>query len=121
MRRTIALTVGLVVAALLGLADLASLAGPVDGPPLAVKIIGTVLGLGTLVGVVLAWPNRSRVGAVMIVVTRLLSVLTAVPAFFVDGTATEAKGAAAIGIVVTVVCVALVAPALRTRPQPAVS
>ncbi|WP_344615219.1 hypothetical protein [Dactylosporangium salmoneum] len=116
MKRSISLTVGLVLSGLLGLVDVVSLPLGTDGPPVAVLVIGTVLGLGTIAGVVLAWPNRSRAGAVTVIVTRLLSALTAVPAFFVAATPAAARGAAAAGIVITLLCVALVAPALRARP-----
>ncbi|GAA2582483.1 hypothetical protein GCM10010399_10350 [Dactylosporangium fulvum] len=116
MKRSVPLTVGLVIAGLLGLADIVSLPLGTDGPPVAVFVIGAVLGLGTLAGVVLAWPNRSRAGAVTVIVTRLLSALTAVPAFFVATAPSAARVAALVGIVVTLLCVALVAPALRVRP-----
>ncbi|MFG2039487.1 hypothetical protein [Dactylosporangium sp. NPDC048998] len=116
MKRSLSLTIGLVLSGLLGLADVVSLPLGTDGPPLAVLVLGAALGLGTIVGVVLAWPNRSRTGAVTVIVTRLLSALSAVPAFFVATTPAPAKGAAAAGIVLTLLCVALVAPALRARP-----
>ncbi|PZG12158.1 hypothetical protein C1I95_26420 [Micromonospora craterilacus] len=110
------LTVGLVLSGLLGLADLVSPLLGTDGPPVAVVVTGAVLGLGTIVGVGLGWPNRTRAGAVTIIVTRLLSALTAVPAFFVATAPSEAKVMAGVGIVLTLLCVALVAPALRARP-----
>ncbi|GGM46197.1 hypothetical protein ACFFX1_21915 [Dactylosporangium sucinum] len=116
MQRSISLTVGLVLSGLLGLVDVVSLPLGADGPPMAVLVIGAALGIGTVAGVVLAWPNRSRAGAVTVIVTRLLSALTAVPAFFVATTPGAARVAAAAGIVVTLLCVALVAPALRARP-----
>ncbi|MEV6925675.1 hypothetical protein AB0M46_14405 [Dactylosporangium sp. NPDC051485] len=116
MKRSISLTAGLVLAGLLGLLDVVSLPFGTDGPPMAVLVIDAVLGLGTIVGVVLAWPNRSRAGAVTVIVTLLLSALSAVPAFFVAGAPAPAKVGAAVGIVLTLLCVALVAPALRARP-----
>jgi hypothetical protein len=115
MKRSTTATIGLVVAGLLGLFDLA---GPAftDGehPPMSIAIAGAVLGLITLVGVVVGW-RGSRAGIVTVIVTRLLSALSAVPAFFADGVPAGAKAAAAIGIVLTLLSVALVAPMLRDR------
>jgi hypothetical protein len=45
--------------------------------------------------------------------TRLLSAVTAVPAFFVDAVPAGARVAAAAGVVLSIVCVAMVAPRLR--------
>ena len=84
MKRTTVTTAGLVLAGLLGLGDVIGIVtGGVDGPPFPVLIAGAVLGVITLVGVVLGW-RGSRAGIVTVIVTRLLSALTAVPAFFVD-------------------------------------
>ncbi|GIF51475.1 hypothetical protein DFJ67_7368 [Asanoa ferruginea] len=112
MKRTAMTTTGLVLAGLLGLGDVISIVGGVDGPPLAVLIAGSLLGVITLVGVVLGW-RGSRAGIVTVVVTRLLSALTAVPAFFVDDVPDGAVGFAAVGVAVTLITVALLAPALR--------
>jgi hypothetical protein len=115
MKRSTTATIGLVVAGLLGLSDVA---GPAltDGqhPPMSIAIAGAVLGLITLAGVVMGW-RGSRPGIVAVIVTRLLSALSAVPAFFVDGVPAGAKAAAAVGIVLTLLSVALVAPMLRDR------
>ena len=113
MRRTTGITVGLVLAGLLGLVDTVSiLTDTGDGPPFAIVVAGTVLGLLTLVGVWFGW-RGSRAGIVTVVVTRLLSALSAVPAFFVDDVPGALVGLAAVGVAVTLVAVALVAPALR--------
>jgi hypothetical protein len=45
--------------------------------------------------------------------TQLLSAVTAVPAFFVDGVPAGARVAAAAGVVLSIVYVAMVAPRLR--------
>ena len=115
MKRSIPLTVGLVLSSFLALGDIVTLPLSTEGPPLAVRIIGAVLGVGTVAGVVLTWRSRLRTGAVLVVVTRLLSGLTAVPAFLVPDAPAEAKGMAAVGIAATVLAVALVSPALRNR------
>lgn len=115
MKRSRLLVTGLVLGGLLGLLDVVTLPfGDGEHPPFAVAVAGAVLGLVTLAGVVLAW-RGSRAGAVAVVVSRLLSGLTAVPAFFADGVPAAAMAAAAGGIVLTLACVVLVAPALRAR------
>jgi hypothetical protein len=113
--------VGLALAVLLALADLlGSLLVPVDpsqvGPPLGVIVLAGILGAVTLVFVVIAWLRRSR-GAIRIVAgTRILSAVTALPAFFAGPPAPFVL-AAAIGVTVTVVAVALMlSPARRAVP-----
>jgi len=79
--------VGLALLGLLGVGDLFSLVGPgMDpdqvGPPDAILLIDTVLGVITVVAVVVAFVTHRR-GAVRIAAgSRILSALTAVPAFF---------------------------------------
>jgi hypothetical protein len=115
MKRSRSLVTGLVLGGLLGLFDVVSLPfGDGEHPPFAVAVAGAVLGVITLVGVVVAW-RGSRAGAVTVIVSRLLSGLTAVPAFFAGGVPGEAVGAAAAGVVLTLGCIVLVAPALRSR------
>ena len=107
--------VGLV---LLGLISLGDLAAPLltDGqtPPMFIALIGSALGLLSLVLVVLAW--RGRVAAAIgLVVLRLLSALTAVPAFLEPGVPMVPMVLAGIAIVVTLVGVCCVLAGLR-RP-----
>ena len=83
---------------------------PVDpsqvGPPLGVIVLAGILGVITLVFVVIAWLRRSR-GAIRIVAgTRILSAVTALPAFFA-GPPAPFVIAAAVGVTVTVIAVAL--------------
>jgi len=104
---------GLVIAALLGLADLASLAGPQpgpgeQGPPAGVLIAASVLGLFTLAGVAYAWRTGNRVGSRVVAGTRILSAVTAVPAFFVEDVPPGLVALAAVGVAVTLLCVWLV-------------
>lgn len=118
MKRPVSLTVGVVLAAILAVMDLAPLAfvSADSALPYGLVLVGAVLGLITLVGVWLGWGSgRRRAGVAIIVSTRLLAALTAVPAFFVEDAPEGAVPAAVIGIAVTLVCVALVAPALRQR------
>ena len=109
---------GLVIAALLGVADVVSAFFPTPdgqvGPPLAIVVLGGVIGLATLAAVAVAW-RRGRRGALRIVAgTRVLSAITALPAFFVDIPA-WLKLLTAVFVVLTVVCVVLVlTPARRS-------
>jgi hypothetical protein len=113
--------VGLVLAALLALTDLfGALLVPVDpsqvGPPLGVIVLAGILGATTLVFVVIAWLRRSR-GAIRIVAgTRILSAVTALPAFFAGPPAPFVIWAAA-GVTLTVIAVAMMLSPAR-RPVP---
>jgi hypothetical protein len=108
---------GLVIAALLGVADVVSAFFPTPdgevGPPLPIVLLGGLLGLVTLAAVAVAWRSGRR-GALRIVAgTRVLSAISALPAFFVDVPA-WLKLVVAVLVVLTVVCVVLVlAPARR--------
>ena len=113
MKRSVATTTGLVIAGLLGLTDIASLPlGDGQHPPMVIAVADAVLGLVTVVGAMLGY-RGSRPGIVAVIVTRLLSALTAVPALFVDGLPAGVRVLASVGIVVTLLAVALVAPVLR--------
>ena len=106
---------GLIVLGLLSLVDLAS---PLftDGqhPPMVIALIGAGLGLISIILVILAWRGRLA-AAITLVVLRLLSALTAVPAFLEPGVPTGLMIAAGCGIGLTVVGAALVLAGLR-RP-----
>jgi hypothetical protein len=108
---------GLIVLGLLSVLDLFT---PVltDGehPPMAIAVVGAVIGLVSLGLVVAAWRGTSR-AVIPLVVLRLLSALTAVPAFFVDGVPSAALGAAAAIVALSVVGVVLVLSGVR---QPSV-
>jgi hypothetical protein len=112
--------VGLVIAALLGVADVISAFFPtpegVAGPPLPIVLLGGLLGVATLAAVVVAWRTGRR-GALRIVAgTRVLSAISALPAFFVE-VAPAVKLIVAVAVVLTVVCVVLVlAPARGAAP-----
>lgn len=98
---------GLVV---LGLLSLADLAGPVltDGehPPMSVALIGSALGLLSLVLVVFAWRGARR-AVVPLIVLRALSALGAVPAFFLGEVPAAAMAAGGLVIALTALGVAL--------------
>jgi hypothetical protein len=103
---------------LLGVMSLGDLAAPLytDGqhPPMSIALIESAIGLLSLVLVVLAW--RGRVAAAIgLIVLRLLSALTAVPAFFVPGVPAVPMALAGTAITVTLVGVVLMFTGLR-RP-----
>jgi len=99
---------GLVILALLFLVDVA---GPLltDGetPPMEIALAGCALGVASLVCVVLAWRGITR-AVLPLAVLRLLSALSAVPAFFVSDVPPAVRGLAAASILLTVGGVALV-------------
>jgi hypothetical protein len=108
---------GFVIALLLGLSDLASPLQPTPdgqvGPPLAILIIDAVLGLITVVAVVQAWRTGSR-GAVRIAAgARIVSMITALPAFFV-GVPAGIMLFVGFFVVVTIACVAMMLLPSRT-------
>jgi hypothetical protein len=92
---------GLVVFGLLSVGDLA---GPLltDGehPPMSIALIGSALGLASLVLVVLAWRGTRR-AVVPLIVLRILSGVSAVPAFFVGDVPAGAMVAAGLTIALT--------------------
>ena len=112
--------VGYVLAILLALADLVSAVVPPTspgepGPPLQVLLVGAVFGVLTLGGAWLGWARRSRVGARVVAASRVLSLLLALPAFFVDGIPT---GIVVLVSVLTVTAIAAVVLVLL-RPRAA--
>lgn len=78
--------VGLVLAGLLGAADLTALAQPSPpgeiGPPLGILVIDTLLGVITVVAIVVAWRTRRRGLVRLAAGARIVSMITALPAFF---------------------------------------
>lgn len=110
---------GLVVLGVFALGDLAApLLTDGETPPMFIALIGSGLGLLSLILIAFAW--RGRVAAAIgVVVLRLLSALTAVPAFLVNGVPTGAKVLAGLAIALAVVGSVLVLAGLR-RPVPVV-
>jgi hypothetical protein len=113
MTRTGTYTAGLIIFIALGVLDVVGVVGlATDDVPPAVAVTGAVLGLATLAGARPAW-RGGRGGLVTVVVSRLLSVLLGVPAFFIDDTPGWARIGVAIGILLTVVGLGLVVQVLR--------
>lgn len=99
---------GLIAFGLLSVGDLAApLLTDGETPPMSIALIGSALGLISLVLVVLAWRGVRR-AVVPLIVLRVLSALTAVPAFFVDDVPGGAMAAAGVSIVLAVAGTALV-------------
>jgi hypothetical protein len=115
--------IGLSLAGLLGLADILILFAGLQpdpgeiGPPFAVLVASSVLGLITLVAVVYTWCSRSRVGGRIVAGSRILSVISTLPAFLFDGVPSAVVVLAAVLVVVTVVAVTLVL-SRPERPHP---
>jgi hypothetical protein len=103
---------------LLGVLSVLDLTAPLytDGehPPMVIAVIGSVLGLVSIVLAVLAWRGRAA-AAVGLSVIRVLSALTAVPAFYVGGVPGPIMAVAGSFIILTVVGVVLTLAGLR-RP-----
>lgn len=106
---------------LLGVLSVIELAGPLttDGqhPPMIIALIGSVLGLLSIVLAVLAWRGRTA-AAVGLCVLRMLSALTALPAFWVMGVPAPIVAVAGTSVMLTIIGVVLTLAGLR-RPVPA--
>ncbi len=80
--------VGLVLAMLLSLANIVSVASPTPdgevGPPIGVLVLGAVLGLLGIGGALLAWRTGNRMALRVTAGAVIVMALLAVPAFFVD-------------------------------------
>jgi Na+-translocating ferredoxin:NAD+ oxidoreductase RnfE subunit len=107
-------TIGLGLCGLLGLADMTSIAligrqNPDEpGPPAAVLVFAAVMGVVTVLAVIYTWRTRGRIGARIVAGSRVLSALTALPAFFVDDVSPGLVVGAGAGVLVTLVAIWLV-------------
>ncbi len=106
---------GLVIAALLALTDAAGVFGGNGSEPMAIVVTDAILGLLTLAGVALAWQRRVS-GYVIVIVTRALSALSAVPAFGA-GVPAGVKVEVAVVIAVTLAIIAVLSRPLRTTAR----
>jgi len=111
--------VGLVIAGVYSLTNIPGFLGAPDpgeeGPPMAILVVGSILGVVGLVAVIMAWRGNRvamRVAAgAMIVIT-----LTGLPAFFVD-VPMAIKALVGFAVLLTVVAVVLMFSGDR-RPAP---
>lgn len=103
---------GLILAAVLGLSDIASalaIGAPedgADGPPMGVIVLSGILAVLTVVTVVWAWRTASRTAVRLTAGTRILSVIASLPALFVDVSA-AVKVSVAVFVLLSVTCVVL--------------
>ena len=112
--------VGLVLAALFSLISIPSVleGSPEpgkDGPPLAILVVGSVLGVIGLVAAVLAWRGQ-RVALRVCAGAIIVNTITGLPAFFVD-VPMGIKALVGFGVVMTVVITVLLFSGDR-RPAP---
>lgn len=112
--------VGLVLAGLLSITNIPSALFPTPdgetGPPLAILILSSALGVIGLVAVVIAWRSGSEVAKRVAAGALILNILTSLPAFFVDVSA-ALKLLVAVSVLVSVLAVVLMfAPARRSVP-----
>jgi hypothetical protein len=102
--------VGLVLAALYGLANIPSfLAGEPDpgesGPPMAILVVSSILGAIGLAAAIWAW-RGNRLALRVAAGSMILVTLTGLPAFFVD-VSTAVKALVGFSVLLTVVAVVL--------------
>jgi hypothetical protein len=111
--------IGLVLCGLYSLANVPSfLEAPPDGeegPPMAILVVGTILGVIGLVATVLAW-RGNRVALRVAAGSIILATLTGLPAFFVD-VPMFVKALVGVSVLLTVVAVVLMFSDER-RPAP---
>ncbi|GAA4722610.1 hypothetical protein [Phytohabitans rumicis] len=124
--------VGLVVAGVLGLTDLppspAALATmlflwesqiePVDLLVLVGFVAAAVLGLTTIVGVVLTWRRKSRIGARAVAAARVISALMTASVFLVQGQPAAMFMVAAALVILNIITVILVMSRPAAPPLP---
>ena len=104
---------GLIILGVLSLGDLAApLLTDGEHPPMFIALIGAAIGAISIVLLILAWRGRTA-AAIALVVVRLLSALTAVPAFLVPGVPTVPMILAGVSITLTLVGIGLVLAGAR--------
>lgn len=109
--------VGLVIAFVLGALDMVSLLAPTPdgdvGPPIGILVLAAICGLITVIAVVIAWRKLNAAAIRVAAGARIVSMLTSLPAFFVD-VPSFVKALVAVFVVVTIIAVVLMlTPARR--------
>ena len=112
--------VGLGLAGLLSLFSVPSVFTPTPdgdtGPPFAILVVGSILGIIGLVAVVIAWRTGSRAAVRVAAGALIINLLTSLPAFFVDVSA-GIKLLTGVGVLLTVLAVGLMFSTAH-RPVP---
>jgi hypothetical protein len=107
---------------LLGALSLVDVAGPLmtdgDHPPMSVALAGSALGVGSLVCLYLAW-HGSRRAILPLAALRLISALTAAPAFFAADVPGAIRVLAGVIVLLTIVGIALVVGSHDAETVPA--
>lgn len=111
--------VGFVLALLLGLGNVLSLASPTPegqaGPPLAILIVDAVLGVGIIVAVLVGWLRGRKAAIRAATVLLILAAITALPAFVAPDVPSALVAAAGGYVVLTIVTIVLMLkPGART-------
>ncbi len=110
--------IGYWLAVLLAVADVASLLIPTspdgEGPPFAVTLFSAVMGVITLVAAVLVARTGKRSAIRVMAVSRILSAITALPAFFVEGVPPVFVAFGAATVVLSIVAVVLLMSRARS-------
>jgi hypothetical protein len=111
---------GLVLAGLYGVLNIPSVLAPQpeggEGPPLAVLLVDSLLGVVVVAAAVVAWRSGSRAAIRVVAGSLVIIAITALPAFFVDVPA-SIKLLVAVGTVMTIAIVVLLfSPVRRSAP-----
>jgi len=111
--------IGFWLSVVLAVADIAGSLAPLppdgEGPPMVVMVFAAVMGVATLVAAVLAARTGSRAALRIMAVTRILSAITALPAFFVPDVPALFVAWGAATVVLTIVAVVLLMSRSRER------
>lgn len=111
---------GLIIAGLLSLGNSTSAFFPTpegeEGPPYAILVLGTVLGVIGLVAVVIAWRTGKQAAFRVAAGCLVINAISALPAFFVDVPA-GLKLFVAVGLIVNVLAIVLMFSSAR-QPVP---
>jgi peptidoglycan/LPS O-acetylase OafA/YrhL len=102
--------VGLGLAIFYGITNIPSFLIPTgdgeDGPPVAILIISSLLGVVAVVAAIVAWRKGSQPAARLAAASIIIITLTSLPVFFVDVSA-DIKAITAVSVVLTVVIIVL--------------
>ncbi len=112
--------VGLVIAGVLSLANIPSAFFPAPegetGPPMAILVLGSILGVIGLVAVVIAWRTGNRAAIRVAAGALIINLLASLPAFFVDVPA-GIKLLVGVSVLITVLAVGLMfSPSRQSVP-----
>lgn len=103
--------VGFVLTMLLGLGNVVSIAFPTPegeaGPPLAVLVFGSVVGVAIIAAVLVGWLRGSRTAIRAAAIMLVLTAITALPAFVTPDVPAPLRVSAAAFVLLTIVALVL--------------